>query len=130
MFFLLHVQTSKRITIPEFLSQLLITQKNTEFQRTCKYMSLVNKVVMKNCCFGIFIQVRNKLSHAIRKPDFEYEKTKAQISCAVTAQLIRYLFSLLSKFGASSHLLWLYNLVCVGPSRKPPQKNRFCGNAA
>ena len=27
--------------------------------------------------------------------------------------------SLLSKFKASSHLLWLYNLVCVGPGRIP-----------
>ena len=32
--------------------------------------------------------LRYALSHVIRKPDFAYAKTKAQISCAVTAQLI------------------------------------------
>ena len=54
---------------------------------------------------------------------------KTQISFAVTAKLIsvfvfatRILQSLCflnSKFQASSHLLWLYSPVCVGPGRKP-----------
>ena len=58
-----------------------------------------------------------------------YAKTKMQISCAVTAQLIsdfvfatwivRSLFYLNPKFQASSHLLWVYSLVCVGPGQKP-----------
>ena len=63
---------------------------------------------------------------------FAYAKTKAQISFAVTAKLIRafvfptrivqFLFYLNRKFQVSSHLLWLYNPVCVGPglkSRRP-----------
>ena len=60
---------------------------------------------------------------------FAYTKTKTQISCVVTAQLIcafvfatwivPFLYFLNPKFQASSHLLWLYSLVCVGPSRKP-----------
>ena len=60
---------------------------------------------------------------------FAYAKTKTQISCAVTAQLIsafvfairivQSLFFLNSKFQASNHLLWLYSPVCVGPGRKP-----------
>ena len=60
---------------------------------------------------------------------FAYAKTKPQISCAVTAQLIsafvfatqivQSLFILNSKFQASSHLLWLYSPVCVGSGRKP-----------
>ena len=58
-----------------------------------------------------------------------YPKTKTQISFAVTAKLIRAfvfatqivesLYFLNPKFQASSHLLWLYRLVCVGPGRKP-----------
>ena len=56
-----------------------------------------------------------------------YAKTKAQISCAVTAQLIsaivfaaRIVQSLVfinPKVEASSILLSLYTPVCVGPSR-------------
>ena len=62
---------------------------------------------------------------------FAYAKTKAQISCAVTAQLIsafasatqtmQYPFFLNPKVQASSHLLWLYRPVCVGPRRKSPK---------
>ena len=63
----------------------------------------------------------------MRKP--AYAKTKTQISCAVTAQLISaFVFAtqivqspyfLNPKFQASSHLLWLYSPVCVGAGRKP-----------
>ena len=60
---------------------------------------------------------------------FTYAKTKTQISFAVTAKLIsdyafaawivQSLFYLNPKFQASSYLLWLYSLVCVGPGQKP-----------
>ena len=60
---------------------------------------------------------------------FAYAKTKTQISCAVTAQLIsafvfaiqiaQSLYYLNLKFQASSHLMWLYSQVCVGPGLKP-----------
>ena len=60
---------------------------------------------------------------------FAYAKTKTQISFAVTAKLIsafvfairivQSLYYLNLKFQASSHLLWLYRPVCVGPGRKP-----------
>ena len=56
-------------------------------------------------------------------------KKKPQISCAVTAQLIsafvfsirivKILYYLNQKSQASSHLLWLYSPICVGPGRKP-----------
>ena len=70
----------------------------------------------------------------MRKPDFcIYAKTKAQISCAVTAQLIsafifatqtvQFLYFLNLKYQASSHLLWLHSPVFVGPGRKP--KDQF-----
>ena len=60
---------------------------------------------------------------------FAYAKTKTQISFAVTAKLISFfvfatrivqsLYFLNPKFQASSHLVWLYRPVCVGPGRKP-----------
>ena len=56
-------------------------------------------------------------------------KTKTQISIAVTAKLIsafvfatrlvQSLYFLDMKFLVSSHLVWLYSLVCVRPGRKP-----------
>ena len=62
---------------------------------------------------------------------FAYAKTKALISCAVTAQLIsafvfttqivHFLLYLYPKFQASNLLLRLYMPVCVGPGRKPPR---------
>ena len=65
----------------------------------------------------------------MRKPVFAYAKTKTQISFAVTAKLIsvfvfatrivQSLYFLNPKFQASSHLLWLYSSVCMGPGRKP-----------
>ena len=58
-----------------------------------------------------------------------YAKTKTQISFTVTAKLIsafvfttrivQSLFYLNLKFQVSSHLLWLYSPVCVGPGWKP-----------
>ena len=62
-------------------------------------------------------------------PLVAYAKTKTQISFVVTAKLIsvfvfatkivQSLYFLNPKFQASSHLLWLYSPVCVGPGRKP-----------
>ena len=64
----------------------------------------------------------------MREPVFAFAKTKSQISCAVTAQLISAfvfairivlsLFYLNPKFQGSRHLLWLYSPLCVGPGRK------------
>ena len=65
----------------------------------------------------------------MRNPAFAYVKTKAQISCAEIVQLIsafvfairiaQSLYFLNTKLQASSHLEWVYSLVCVGPGRKP-----------
>ena len=67
------------------------------------------------------------LSYILRNLLPAYAKTKAQISCTESAQLISafvfyYIDStipLLPKSDISSHLLWLYNSVCVGPGQKP-----------
>ena len=66
------------------------------------------------------------MSLVMIKPGF---RTKTQISFAVTAklisafvfatQIVQSLYFLSTKFQASSHLLWLYSPVCVGPGRKP-----------
>ena len=71
----------------------------------------------------------DKMSLVMRKTAFCICETKTQISCAVTVQLIstfvfatrivQSLYYLNPKFQASSHLVWLYSLVCVGPGRKP-----------
>ena len=60
---------------------------------------------------------------------FAYAKTKTQISFAVTAKLIsafvftirivQSLYFLYPEFQVSSHLLWRYSPVCVGPGQKP-----------
>ena len=65
---------------------------------------------------------------------FAYAKTKTQISFAVTAnavtaklisafvfaiRIVQSFYFLNPKSHASSNLLWLYSLVCVGPGRKP-----------
>ena len=60
---------------------------------------------------------------------FAYAKTKMQISFGVTAKLfnafvfatwiVQSLYFLNPKFQASSYLLWLHSLVCVGPCLKP-----------
>ena len=73
-----------------------------------------------------------------KKTDFAYAKTKTQISFALTAKLIsafvfatklvQFLYFLNPKFQASSYLLWLCRLVCVGPGRKP--EDRFSQNEA
>ena len=34
-------------------------------------------------------------------------------------RIVKSLYLLNSKFQASSHFLWLYSLVCVGPGQKP-----------
>ena len=78
----------------------------------------------------------------MRKPVLAYAKTKTQISFAVTAKLISaFVFAtrivqslnfLNTTFQASSHLLWLYSLVCVRPGQKPrrpvfSQRGSFLG---
>ena len=44
------------------------------------------------------------------------------------SRIVQSLFFINPKFQASSHLLWLYRLVCVGPGQKP--KRWFSHDAA
>ena len=82
----------------------------------------------------------NKMSLVMRKPAFCICENTTQISFAVTAKLISaFVFAtrivqslcfLNQKFQASSHLLWLYSPVCVGPGRKPVFSQRGSNNDA
>ena len=91
--------------------------------------------VLKDFLFFLVIRIWMLGKAALFEPRrekigfFAYAKTKTQISFAVTAKLIsafvfatrivQSLFFLNPKFQASSHLLWRYSPVCVGPGRKP-----------
>ena len=75
----------------------------------------------------LIIVIIYELHH--EKTRVAYAKTKAQISCVVTVQLIselvfptqikQSLFFLNPKFQASNHLLWLHGPVRVRPGQKP-----------
>ena len=65
------------------------------------------------------------MSRVMRKPAFciwekDFVVTAKLISAFVFATwIVQSLYYLNTKFQASSHLVWLYSLVCVGPGRKP-----------
>ena len=61
------------------------------------------------------------MSLVMRKPAFcicENKDTKLISAVVFAIRIVQSLFYLNLKFQASSHLLWLYNPVCVGPGRK------------
>ena len=76
------------------------------------------------------------MSLIMRKPAFcicenkdADQLTAMLISTFVFATLlVQFLYFLNTKFQASSHLLWLYSLVCVGPGRNP--EDRFSHDGA
>ena len=111
-----------------FLRQTLSLRKHCDFWPRSLKSTFVRRVFMLI-----------NLSLVVRKPAFCIYENITQISCAVTtAQLIsavgfairivQSLYFLYTKFQASSHLLWLYSLVCVGLVGNP--KDRFSHNEA
>ena len=91
---------------------------------------MTSEPVYQNPNVTIETQIHNKIYEPRRENQlFAYAKTKTQISFAVTAKLISAFvfatrmvqshFYRYPKFQASSHFLWLYSPVCVGPGRKP-----------
>ena len=74
----------------------------------------------------------------MRKPAFckcenkdadQLRGNREAISAFVFAtRLVQSLYFLYTQFQASSHLVWLYSPVCVGPGRKP--EDRFSHNEA
>ena len=92
----------------------------------------VNRRVSLSLSLSLSLLNKLHMSRVVRKPKtgcFVYANTKTQISFAVTAKLfsafvfatriVQSLYFLNPKFQASSHLLWLYSPLCVGPGRKP-----------
>ena len=69
------------------------------------------------------------MSRVLRKPAFCICKNKdgdqlrgnreADQRLGFPTRIVQFLVYLYPKFQASSHLLWLYSPVCVGPGRKP-----------
>ena len=76
-----------------------------------------------------FKQKRSQMSLVVRKPDFCICENKdadqlrgnceADHAFVFAIRMVQFLFYLNTKFQASSHLLSLCSLVCVGPGRKP-----------
>ena len=102
---------------------------NSEYRPRMHFQIPINQGFLVTAFRGI-LSAFSEMSRVMREPDFRiYAKTKTQISCTVTAQLIsdifpntyivQSLYFLCSKFQASRHLLWLCTPVCVGPGRKP-----------
>ena len=71
-----------------------------------------------------FLEYGTHMSLVLRKPAFcicknKYAVTGKLISAFVFAtRIVQSLYFLNSKCQASSHLLWLYSLACVGPGQK------------
>ena len=69
------------------------------------------------------------MSHVVRTPAFcicENKDTdqlrgtaKLNSTFVFTTKIVQSLYFLNTKLLASSHLVWLYSLVCVGPGQKP-----------
>ena len=98
--------------------------------RVCQHCSSLMRIVIRKPVLFHMLFSSDHMSLVVRKPALcIYAKTKTQISFAVTAKLIsafvfatrivQSLYFLNMKFQVSSHLVWLYSLVCVGPGRKP-----------
>ena len=72
------------------------------------------------------------ISLVVRNLAFCICKTAKLISAFVFAtQIVQSLYFLYPEFQASSHLLWLYNPVCIGPRRKSQrpvssERGSFC----
>ena len=50
---------------------------------------------------------------------FHYTDSTIPLLPIYATQIVQSLYFLYTKFQASSHLVWLYSLVCVGPGWKP-----------
>ena len=54
-----------------------------------------------------------------KDPDQLRGNREADQRLVFATRIVQSLYFLNPKFQTSSHLLWLYSLVCVGPGRKP-----------
>ena len=83
-----------------------------------------------------FCICKNHMSHVVRKlafcicerKDADQLRGNREADQRLCFRYMDSIIRLLSKFPASTHLLWLYSPVCVGPGRKP--RRRFSHNEA
>ena len=80
---------------------------------------------LHECRLECFV-VSFHMSCVMRKPDFCLGENKGADRIAklipafvFTSWIVQFLYFLKTKFQASSHLLWMYSLVCVRPGGKP-----------
>ena len=119
-------------------SRLCFTHLNIPIIRNwlfCVSVKLPRHLFFSQWSIVLFTNLTRLKHHFIIEPHHEktgllpiYTKTKAEIICAVTAQLIsifvfstlivQFLFFLDPKLQASNHVLYLYWPVCVGPGPK------------
>ena len=111
--------------IPKQL-QLLADQVSLESQDCKKYWirctvrSLLISSVIHYLVMQLLFCKRTNEPRYEKTGFFAYAKTKTQISVFVFAiRIEQSLYYLNQKFHASSHLLWLYSPVCVGPGQNP-----------
>ena len=117
-----HAQTS--VECPEKFSLFCKRENGKHLPRNKQYERRLERVLQSERLVAKIIW-----AFAWENKHFTYAKTKTQISCAVTAQpsiafvfatrIALFLFYLYPKFQASSFMLWLYSLVCVGHGGKP-----------
>ena len=117
----------------KLFSRMLSEKERKQKDQLCVYLAF-------DIYAFVFADAKSRFSHYVahivmisaascKNQRFAYAKTKTQISCAVTAQLIsafvftprivQSLYFLNPKFQASSHLQWLYSLVCVRLGQNP-----------
>ena len=63
--------------------------------------------------------MRTKYEPRREKPGLLHMRKQRRSAFVFAIRIVQSLYYLNPKFQASSHLLWLYSLVCVGPGRKP-----------
>ena len=103
-------------------------QFSSAFQRFSVSPLISQQKIQRSVCSVL-------MSRIVIKPDFANAKTKPEISCAVTAQLIclfvfaiqivKFLFYVNANFQASSLLPCPYRPVCVAPCRRHRRPDFF-----
>ena len=78
-----------------------------------------NFLLNKECCIQFEPRYEKTGILHMRKQRRRSVNAKLISAFVFATRVVRSLYHLNSKFQASSHLLWLYRPVCVGPGRKP-----------
>ena len=117
--------------------ELQIRLREYDLHLCCSHICFFADFPMKNALVSDREAIKNRSSYdsmvymslVMRKPAFCICENKdadqlrgdreADQRLCIRFLKVQYLYFLNTKFQASSHLLWLYSQVCVGPGRKP-----------